>query len=104
MVVDVLRWDGFNVVDLGADVPVESFVESAVTATDLVAVGVSLTVDRHRRSVTQVFEALRSPVPGAQLLGGGPALRDEASARRLGADAWAPHPGRVAAAIEGIRA
>jgi excisionase family DNA binding protein len=99
MVVDVLRWEGFNVVDLGADVPLQSFVEAATTATDLVAVGVSLSVRHHRRSAADVFEALRSEVPDVRLLAGGPAVQDVAGARRLGADAWAPHAGLVPEAL-----
>lgn len=104
MVVDVLRWEGFTVVDLGADVPVDSFLEAATAARDLVAVGVSLSVDRHRRGAARVLTSLRTAVPEARLLAGGPAVRDEASARGLGADGWASHAGDVAAAVGAGRA
>lgn len=101
MVADALRWEGFRVIDLGADVPIESFVDAATAAPDLVAVGVSLSVERHRRVAAGVLEELREAVPEARLLAGGPALRDEADARDLGADGWAPHAGAVAKVILG---
>jgi MerR family transcriptional regulator, light-induced transcriptional regulator len=96
MVADVLRWEGFRVVDLGADVPLESFVEAATSTSDLVAVGISLSARRHRGAVSRVLANLRDAVPGTLLLAGGPALPDVESARSLGADGWAPHAGAVA--------
>jgi excisionase family DNA binding protein len=99
MVADALRWDGFEVVDLGADVPAESFVAAATATPDLSAVGISLSVDHHRPAVAGILTGLRQVVPGAMLLAGGPALPDEASARVLGADGWAPHAGSVAQVI-----
>jgi 5-methyltetrahydrofolate--homocysteine methyltransferase len=103
MVADVLRWDGFNVVDLGANVPEESFLEAVGQAQDLVAVGVSLSVDRHARAVSRVVQRLRRDGPGALLLVGGPAIAGEAEARKLGADGWAPHAGAVADLITAAR-
>jgi MerR family transcriptional regulator, light-induced transcriptional regulator len=99
MVADVLRWEGFRVVDLGADVPIESFVDAATAATDLVAVGVSLSVERHGRAVIRLFKQLRLALPEVLLLAGGPALADEESALSLGADNWAPDAGGVAAVV-----
>lgn len=99
MVADALRWDGFRVIDLGANVPIGSFVDAATAAPDLVAVGVSLSVQRHGGAVAGVLEELRHAVPGTTLLAGGPALHDEAAARGLGADGWAPHAGVVAEMI-----
>ncbi len=103
MVADVLRWEGFRVVDLGANVPLESFVDGASAVSDLVAVGISLSAGRHRRAVTRVLTNLRGAVPGILLLAGGPALPDEKSARSLGADGWAPHAGAVAQLIAASR-
>ena len=100
MVADVLRWDGYNVVDLGANVPLESFMEGAEAASDLVAVGISLSAARHRAALARVLANLRQALPGTLLLAGGPALTDEKSARSLGADGWSPHAGAVAPLIE----
>lgn len=95
MVADALRWEGFQVVDLGADVPAASFVEAARVAPELAAIGVSLSVERHRAAVAELLAQLRREAPPARLLVGGPVVGDEDSARALGADGWASHAGSV---------
>jgi MerR family transcriptional regulator, light-induced transcriptional regulator len=103
MVADVLRWEGYRVVDLGADVPLTSFVDAASATPDLVAVGVSLSATRHRRAAASVLAHLGDAVPEAILLAGGPALPDEASALALGAHGWAADAGAVAPTLASLR-
>lgn len=91
MAADLMRSRRVRIVDLGADVPVASFLEAAETAEDLRAVGVSLS-DRGRwGAAAQVLREVRGAFPGVLLLGGGPAVGNRAAALELGADDWAPN-------------
>jgi len=84
----VARAEGFDVVELGADTPSESFVRAARAADRLVAVGLSVAIPDHEDEVAATVAALRAAVD-VPVLVGGPAI-DEAGAARLGADGWAP--------------
>jgi excisionase family DNA binding protein len=87
LVGDVLRGRGFSVTDLGANTPTESFVE-AVSATErLVATGIVVSVDIPDGDLTRTITAIKKG-RAAPLLLGGVGIRDEAHARRLGADGW----------------
>lgn len=88
IVSDVVRFSGWEVEDLGADVPVESLVRAASEADRLVAVAVSATTAGSEVSAASAVDAVRSAVRVPVLLGGG-AVPDEETARRLGADGWA---------------
>lgn len=99
MVADVLRWDGYHVLELGANVPAQSFVHAARTTKDLAAAGVSLSADRNSGAAATVLRELRNAKPDVFLLAGGPAVVDEAAARRLGADGWAAEAGAVPALV-----
>jgi excisionase family DNA binding protein len=86
LLADQLRGVGFDVHDLGADTPAESFESTARAADGLVAVLVGATttgLDAGVRRTTTAVRALGVPV-----LVGGAAVRDEAHARALGADGW----------------
>jgi methanogenic corrinoid protein MtbC1 len=76
--------------DLGANVPTESLVEVAAAATDLVAIGISLSSDVFSRNVAGATAAAHETRPGVAVLVGGPAVRSEEAARDLGGDGWAP--------------
>lgn len=86
---DLIRLERWDVSDLGADVPVESFVHAATTASDLVAVGVSVTAPGSLASAAQTCAALRVAVPDVLLVVGGGAVRDAQHAAELGADGYA---------------
>jgi len=98
MVAHLLRADGWEVDDLGADVPASSFGVAARSVGRLVAVGISVTgvpnLDGARAAVAAVREAV-GPVP---VLLGGAAVVDAAHAAALGGDHWAAD-GRAAAAL-----
>ena len=91
MVSDLLRAEGWRVVDLGADTPADTLAEAARAEDDPVGVGLCVTAllnaaarSRLRRTVDLLHAEVDRPV-----LLGGAALTTEDEARRLGADAWA---------------
>jgi len=88
MLSNLLRAAGFEAVDLGANTPASSFVETALDADRLVAVLVGATTDAAAGVVVDVVRALRAAALSAPVLVGGGAIRDEAAARASGADGW----------------
>ncbi|MFH2073152.1 MAG: cobalamin-dependent protein [Actinomycetota bacterium] len=88
MVADMLRAAGFEVVDLGSDVPIESFVE-AVRDTAPVAVGVSVTGTNALAAAAAVAAAVRAE-SDTPILFGGWAVEDAGHAARLGGTGYAP--------------
>jgi excisionase family DNA binding protein len=89
MVADLIRGAGFEVVDLGADLPVESFVEAVVDAAPVTAVAVSVTNPGSTADAARLVTAIRDATDVPIVIGGG-AVEGDGQARRLGADAWAP--------------
>ena len=82
---DLLRGGRFEVVDLGADVPVESFVQAAAEADRLLAVVVSVASLPDPERLTAICTAVHAAADVAVLVGG-PAC-DARSAEQAGADA-----------------
>ena len=82
---DLLRNEGFTVVDLGADSPAESFIDAAHDTQRLVAIGINATSpdndDAISATITSIKQALECPV----VLGGNGIASVEAGLR-LGAD------------------
>lgn len=89
VVADLLRLEGWEVSDLGADTPPSSFVHTALSTDDLVAVGVSVTHPDHLDACAEACAALHEAAIGAPVIVGGQALRDGDHARELGADRFA---------------
>lgn len=103
LLADVLRGTGYDVVDLGADTPAESFVEAAQGAPRLLAVLIGVTTSGNDRAVRDTVTALRGAGIAAPVLVGGGAVSGDAHARRLGADAWTGVDGRAAlATVEAV--
>ena len=86
IVADQLRGAGFDVVELGADTPADSFVTAARRHRP-VCVLISVTGAGHEKAVAEAVGALRSEIEVPILLGGA-ALADEDAALRLGSDCW----------------
>jgi excisionase family DNA binding protein len=84
---DLLREVRFEVHDLGANVPAESFADAAEHADHLVTVLIGATTPGRDNAVRAAIRALRRTVD-AQVLVGGAAIRDDAHARGLGANGW----------------
>jgi len=101
MVADQLRGAGFDVADLGADTPAESFA-AAVKRLGPVCVLVSVTGPGHGAAVAEVVRTVRSETDRALLVGGA-AVPDEQTALALGSDRWTGLDARqVVAVVEGL--
>ncbi len=86
---DLLRLEGWEVSDLGADTPTASFVMAAGSIGDLSAIGVSVTSADNLDSAAEACAALREAGLSLPIVLGGMAVEDTAHARSLGADAFA---------------
>jgi excisionase family DNA binding protein len=89
LLADLLRGAGWDVSDLGADVPAPSFAHAAARAEHLTVVGVSMSTKESAASAASTIAALRDVVEDVPILAGGCAVRDRDHARELGADGWA---------------
>lgn len=86
IVADQLRRAGFEVIDLGADTPPESFVAAARSHKPL-SVLISVTGTEHEQPIIETVAALREATDAAILVGGA-AVPDEVTALTLGSDNW----------------
>ncbi|MBV8982096.1 MAG: cobalamin-dependent protein [Acidimicrobiia bacterium] len=92
LLADVLRGAGWRVVDLGGDTPTGSVLDAVqAEGDDLVCVGLSVASRRSLPAAKECVAAVHRRFPSLPVLVGGPAVKDAAAARRLGADAWAPN-------------
>lgn len=103
MLADVLRGERYEVVDLGGSTPLESFLSAASGSDKLVAVGLSASTAASLAEAAGVIDALHAELDGVPVLLGGPAVTDESTARRAGADAWAPDAIRAVAVLAQMR-
>ena len=89
MVADVVRLSGYEVQDLGGDVPVDAFAHAVVDA-DLVAVAVSASTPGNEDAVVSTVAAVRAQAGrSVPVLVGGGAVPDAATSEALGGDGWA---------------
>jgi excisionase family DNA binding protein len=86
---DLARSIGFEVSDLGADLPPESFARMALETQRLVAVGISAMTPQNDRSVAATIHALASALPDTPIILGGLAVTGADHARDLGATDYA---------------
>jgi excisionase family DNA binding protein len=101
MVADLVHQRGWEVSDLGADVPVDSFVHAVMEAGDeLVAVGMSVSLDAHLPVAAETLAAIRAAAPDARVFIGGRAIVDEAHAQALGAAYFAQSMDQVVSILE----
>lgn len=89
MLSDFLRGAGFEVIDLGADVPVEALEGIIARLDGLVAVCVSSTRANAERAVRRVVKAVNTAAPELPVLVGGASIRDADHAAALGANGYA---------------
>jgi excisionase family DNA binding protein len=100
---NLLRWRGFDVVELGADTPAEALAEAVAGEPDLVAVGIACTSSASSHSVRRTIALVHRITPGMRVLLGGAAIADQAQARKLGADVFTGHhASEVVNAVEAI--
>lgn len=101
MLSDFLRGAGFEVIDLGADVPVEALSGIVAKLDGLVAICVSSTRLNADRAVRRVVNAVNKAAPDVPVLLGGASILDTAHAETLGADGHAKDaPGAVERLLE----
>jgi len=91
---DLVRGAGFDVEDLGADLPLLSLVDAVGRTQRLVAVGLAVTTAGNRAAVGEAVSCLKEVLDGVPVLVGGGAV-PRADAVALGADGW----GRDGAAL-----
>ena len=89
MLADLVRQAGWNVVDLGADVPAESLVRAAMAPGDVVAVGLSVSNTDRLDSTAYTVAALRKSLPNTPVVLGGHAIAGREHAVALGANDFA---------------
>ncbi len=98
LVADLLRAEGFDVVDLGANVPTPSFVEGVRSLPPASLVGVVVTTSRCLPAARRLVKALRGAREDVTLIVGGAAVT-QADADRMGADVWAPDAAALVRAV-----
>ena len=103
LVADLLRQHGWEVSDLGADVPHASLVHAVRTTPDVVAVGLSVTTDSCLPSAAAAIAALRESTEGLTLVVGGRAVHSEAAGLDLGADLVALDARSFAGLLDHVR-
>ncbi|MGW0228446.1 cobalamin-dependent protein [Actinopolymorpha singaporensis] len=102
MVADVLRGEGYALVDLGADTPVRSVVEAVGRTPRPLALGLSAGADQHLAAVRRTVGAVRAERPDLPIYVGGPAVVSADQASDLGAEGWAADAGGFADLLEGL--
>lgn len=100
---DLLRLEGWEVSDLGADTPPSSFVLTAQSIDDLVAVGISVTHPDSLPSTVETCSLLRAAGLSVPVLLGGQAIEGEDHARSLGADGFAADAVSMIRRLEELR-
>jgi len=87
LIISLLQGQGFNVIDLGVDIPPSKFVEEAKNINpDIIAMSslMTVTISKMRETVKQIKNAgINSKI----ILGGG--ILSEETCKSIGADAWA---------------
>ena len=89
IVADLVRINGFDVLELGADVQPAAFVAAAARAPRLVAVGIGITSVERWDAVRATISALRRHDDDVPILIGGQAVLSAEIADIAGATAWA---------------
>jgi excisionase family DNA binding protein len=98
IVADLLRFEGFDVLELGAEVAPEGFADAVRRAPRLIAAGVGVTTIDNLTSARDAIAAIRSEDATVPVVVGGQAVLNPEVAKLLEADAWAAD-GRSAVAL-----
>jgi excisionase family DNA binding protein len=100
MLSDLLRLEGWEVTDLGANLPAASVVYVLGDTPDAVAVGVSASSGASFEAISEMCAAIRQERSDLLIIVGGGAIRDSEHAVTLGADDWAASSEQMSALIE----
>lgn len=90
VVADLVRLEGFNCLELGANVPPEAFAGAAAGAYRLIAVGIGVTALASLDVVRETIDAVHDVGSSIPVVLGGQAAGDPSIAAEVGAQAWAP--------------
>ena len=102
---DLLRWAGFNVIELGADTPADALAQALAGVPDLLAVAMACTTQDSTTSARRVIAHLRTALPETTVLLGGAAITDADQALSLGADGFTGRRGdHLVRAVEELAA
>jgi excisionase family DNA binding protein len=99
---NVLRGRGYDVIDLGADVPVDAFADAVSKVESPLTAAVGVTAGNHDRAVRAIVRAVHEKAPGVPILVGGAAVADAAHAARLGARWAGTDATALAAAVDAV--
>ena len=103
MTANLLRWRGFDVVELGADTPPDALSEAVDRSPDLLALGVVCTTDGTDHAARHAIARVRRTSPDTKVLLGGGAISGAAQAFELGADLYTKKSAdEVVSAVEGL--
>jgi methanogenic corrinoid protein MtbC1 len=89
VVADLVRLEGFDCLELGANVPPEAFAGAAAGAYRLIAVGIGVTTEASLDAVRRTIEAVQVVDSSIPVIVGGQAASAEVAAL-VGAHGWAP--------------
>jgi methanogenic corrinoid protein MtbC1 len=102
---NLLRWEGFGVVELGADCPPAALAEAVASQPGLLAVGLACTTAASATAAAAAMDAVRAVPDCPALLLGGAGVRDGSHAHRLGADIYTGRRGDgLVAAVQALAA
>jgi excisionase family DNA binding protein len=104
MLADILRSDGYRVLNLGADTPASALVAALRQVEDLSAIAVGVVNADRLAAATSLIKAVRRFFGGVPVVAGGAAVPDEEAALRLGADGGATDARAVGSLISDIAA
>ena len=99
MLADLVRSEGWDVHDLGANMPAGSFAHAVQQSNDVVAVCVGVTVEASIPAARDTIAAVKSSCPDIPVYLGGAAIRSDEHVQVLGADHWA---GNIDSLIESL--
>jgi excisionase family DNA binding protein len=104
MLADILRLEGYRVLNLGADTPAPALVAILRQIGDLSAVAVGVVNTERLSTAASLISAVRRTVDKVPVIAGGAAVPDEEAALRLGADGWALDARQVGGLIQTLAA
>lgn len=96
MLADIVAQAGYDVVNIGADTPPSSLASAIGSRDDLRAIVISVVDATNLPAGVRMIAAARRADRAALIVAGGFAVPDLETARRIGADAWAADPRRLA--------
>ncbi|MGH3578644.1 MAG: cobalamin B12-binding domain-containing protein, partial [Mycobacterium sp.] len=105
MAADLLRWAGFDVIELGAGIPADALTRVLADVPDLLAVALACTTRASTTSAHRVISHLRATPSDTTVLLGGAAITDADQALHLGADRFTgPRGDDLVRAVEDLAA